>query len=84
MRAGDRSEQEGARFETAEEVPVPFLDGVDREEVERSAGDEPQHMRALQGNAAQAGAVDGRAEAAQRLGHRVGVARSHDRGRGHG
>lgn len=84
MRARDRAEQEGAGFETAEEVPVPFLDGVDREEVERAAGDEPQHMRPLQGHVAQSGAVDGGAEAAQRLRHRVGVARSHDRGRGYG
>ncbi len=84
LRALDRAEQQGARFEAAEEVPVPLLRRVDGEQVEGSAGDEPQHVRALQGHAAQTGAVDGRAEAAQRVGHRVELARSHGRGRVYG
>lgn len=83
-RAVHRAEQQRARLETAEEVPVPLLGGVDREEIQRPADDEPQHLRPLQRQAAQPGAVDGRAEAAQRVGHRVDLARSRDRGRVNG
>ena len=68
----DRAEQQRARFETAEEMPVPLLDDVDREQVQGPAGDEPQHLRPLQRHTAQAGVVDRRAESAQRVDHRVG------------
>ncbi len=77
----DRAEQQGAGFEPAEEVPVAFLDGVDGEEVESAAGDQPQDVRAFQGDAAQAGAVDGGAQCAHRLRHRVELVGSGDRGR---
>jgi hypothetical protein len=79
--AFDRAEQQRPRFEAAEEVPVPLLGGVDREQIQGPAHHEPQHLRPLQRQAAQTGAVDGRAKAAQCVGHRVALALTRDRGR---
>lgn len=60
-----RAEQQCAGFEAAEEVPVALRRRVHREQVEGAAHDEPQHLRPLQGEAAQTGAVDLLAEAAE-------------------
>lgn len=52
---------------------MPGLRGVDGEEVQLAPHDEPQHVRALQRQAAHARAVDRRAEGAQGGDDRVGV-----------
>lgn len=73
LRALDRAEQQRARFEPAEEVPVPLGHRVDREQVERAADHEPQHLRPVQREAAQAGAVDVLPEPAERAHDRIGA-----------
>ncbi|TQK50865.1 hypothetical protein FBY35_1225 [Streptomyces sp. SLBN-118] len=80
----DRAQQERARLQAAQEVPVALLGGVDGEEIQGPADHEPQHVRPLQLQTAQTGAVDGRAQTAQGMGHRVALARSHDRRRVNG
>jgi hypothetical protein len=69
----DRAEEQRARFEPAEEVPVALFRRVDGEQVQGTAHDEPHHLRPFQVQAAQAGGVDGRAETAERVEHRVGL-----------
>lgn len=71
VRALGRAQQQGARLQAAQEVPVPGLRGVDGEQVQLALHDEPQDERALQGQAAQARAVDGRAQGAQGRDDRV-------------
>ena len=65
LRARDRTEQQRARFEAAEVVPVAVLDRVDREQVHGAGGDEPQHVRAFEVQPGEAGAVDRGAHAAE-------------------
>ncbi len=71
LRALDRAQDEGPRLQTAQEVPVPLLRGVHREEVEGAAHDEPQDLRPFQRQTPQPGAVDRLAEASQRCDDRV-------------
>lgn len=63
---GDRAEQQRARFEAAQVVPVALLDGVDREQVQGAGGHQPQGLRAFEVQAGVAGAVQGRAHGAER------------------
>ncbi len=60
-----RTEQQRAGLQPAQEVPVPGLRGVHREQVQSALDDQPQDERALQGQAAYARAVDGPAQGAQ-------------------
>ncbi len=78
LRSLDRAEEYGPRLQPAEEVPLPLLRGVDGEHVERTADDEPQHLRPLQRHTAQPRAVDGVAEAAESVGDRVAAAGAGD------
>lgn len=70
----DRPQEQRARPETAQEVPRAEPCRVDGEEVERAVDDEPEDVRPFEGDAAQAGAVDRRAEGAQGRHDRVGGA----------
>lgn len=69
----DRAEQQRARFEAAEVVPVALLGGVDREQVHGAGHDQPQHVRPFEVQAGEAGAVDRGAHAAERAEHVVAL-----------
>lgn len=64
--ARDRAEQQRPRFETAEMVPVALLRRVHGEQVQGARGDQPQHLRTLQVEAVESGAVDRRPHRAER------------------
>ena len=53
-----RAQDQRARLQAAEVVPVALLYGVHREQVEAAGRDQPQHLRALQVEPGQARAVD--------------------------
>jgi hypothetical protein len=65
--AGDRTEQQGTRLQPAQVVPVALLPGVHREQVDGTRRDQPQHLRALQVEAVEPGAVDARAHLPERV-----------------
>ncbi len=67
-----RTEQQRARLQPAQEVPVPGPRGVHGEQVQLALHDQPQDERALQGQAAHTRAVDGRAQGAQGGDDRIG------------
>ncbi len=71
--AGDRAEQQRARLQPAQVVPVALLGGVHRVQVQGAGRDQPQHLRTLQVQAAQTGAVEPRAERAERPEDEVAV-----------
>ncbi len=70
---GDRAEQQRARLQPAQVVPVALLAGVHREQVQRAGRDQPQHLRAFEVEAVEARAVDPRAQGAQGAEHEVAL-----------
>lgn len=80
LRALDRAEQQRARFEAAETVPVALLGGVDGEEVQRPVHDEPQYVRPFQRHAGESGVVGWSAEGAEGVDHRTGAVRGRGKG----
>ncbi len=78
-RSRDRTQQRRARLQTPQVVPVALLRGVDGEQVHRAGDHEPQHLRPLQVEPAGPGAVDARAQRAQRPEDQVAVFFPHGR-----
>ncbi len=61
-----RAEQQRSRLQPAEVVPVALLGGVHREQVQGAGRDQPQYLRTLQVQTVEPGAVDPRAQRAER------------------
>ncbi len=71
--ASDRSQQQRARLQPAQMVPVALLLGADREQVHGTGRDQPQHLRALQVDPVEACAVDGPAHGPERAQNEVSL-----------
>lgn len=73
--ARDRAQQQRARLHPAQVVPVALLGGVHREQVERPGRHQPEHLRPLQIQPVQPGAVDPRTQRAEGAQHQITVVR---------
>ncbi len=73
LRPRDGAEQQRARLQPAQVVPVALLPGVDREQVHRAGRHQPQHLRAFEVQAVEPRAVDARAHPAERVENEVAL-----------